>query len=183
MADAPADPRCFTSSTSSCARMCGRRAIPAAAAWPAPKTAGGVEKLRGYMREKARQLGIERHSLQRRGLSRPLRVRPEHGHLPRGGVVPLRNRPRTSMRSWRRIIKNGGACQPADAPARPAAAEALRAAAAHFRHDLCPGDGGRDRAAIAIIRVSGPDAARAVSLLAGGFRRRALARRAGFCRP
>ena len=53
------DPPLFYTATSSCAPMCGPTVIRAAAAWPARGSGGGFDKLRGYMREKARAAGVE----------------------------------------------------------------------------------------------------------------------------
>src|SRR5207237_9723115 len=72
--------------------------------------------------------------------------------------------------------------QPVDAPARPAAAEALREAAAPSDTIFAPATAA-GRAAIAILRISGPDCARAVTSVTGRLPMPRAASRARFVHP
>ena len=84
MASAPVDPPLFYSRHIFCCTNVRPEGHPRGCC-----SAGGSEKLRAYMREKAKALGMERSLCQRLGLSRPMRARPEHGDLSRGRLVPL----------------------------------------------------------------------------------------------
>src|SRR6266566_2329263 len=92
-----------------------------------PMADAPADPARFYAREGA-AAGEREAPLQRRGLSRPLRVWPEHGDLPRGRVVSLRIHP-GHRRNPGDAYQKRRARPSADAPARSAAAEALRAGA------------------------------------------------------
>ena len=114
--------------------MCGRRATPRGCCMARAEEAGGVEKLRGYMREKARQLGIERLRFNAAGCLDRCEFGPNMVIYPEGVWVSPRVHP-GHRRNPGDAYQKRRARQPADAPARSAAAEALRAGRP-LRHDL-----------------------------------------------
>ena len=91
MADAPADPQLFYERHIFMCNNVRPEGHPRGCCMARAEAAGGFDKLRGYAREKARQLGIENVRFNAAGLPRPLRVRPQHGDLSRGRLVPLRD--------------------------------------------------------------------------------------------
>src|SRR5205823_2398124 len=98
-----------------------------------------------------------------------------------GRVVSLRIHPGPRRNPGDEYQKRR-ARQPADAPARSAAAEALKARATPSDTIFAPATA-TGRAAIAILRLSGPATARAVSALAGGLPPPRFARRTRFVDP
>ena len=108
MADAPADPALFYEKHIFMCTNVRPEGHPRGCCMARSEEAGGVEKLRGYMREKARQLGIERLRFNAAGCLDRCEFGPNMVIYPEGVWYPT-NPPRTSTKSWRRISKTAGA--------------------------------------------------------------------------
>ena len=183
MADKPADPRAVLQPAYLHVHQYAAGGPSARLLHRARRPAGGVEKLRGYMREKARELGIEGIRCNAAGCLDRCEFGPNMVIYPEGVWYhyEITAGHRRDPRDARQERRPGRA---ADAAARPAAAEALRPGAAALPTRSSPRRPRRGIAAIAVIRAlragarAGPSTA-----LAGGLPPPRVARHVPVPRP
>ena len=158
MADAPGDPRLFYTRHIFMCNNVRPDGHPRGCCMARAEAAGGFDKVRGYMREKARAAGVENIRFNAAGCLDRCEFGPNMVIYPEGTVVPLRNH-RGCRRDHPEASGRGRPGRTADAAAGPAAAKALTAAEFTTDTIFAPATAA-GRAAVAILRLSGPDTAR-----------------------